>query len=75
MAKMCKSGPPGEKTSKNFEPKSALDGGHSGYSKIEKVIKKSSDLLKKKWKLDFGDRLWSGLQSITFAKTIWFLYK
>ena len=36
-----------EEDVKNFEPKSALDGGHSGYSKIEKVIKKSSDLLKK----------------------------
>ena len=36
-----------EEDVKNFEPKSALDGGHNGYSKIEKVIKKSSDLLKK----------------------------
>ena len=32
---------------KNFEPKSALDGGYSGYSKIEKVIKKSVNLLKR----------------------------
>ena len=36
---------------RNFEPKSALDGGYTGYSKIEKVIKKSSNLLKRKGNL------------------------
>ena len=36
-----------EEDVKNFEPKSALDGGYSGYSKIEKVIKKSVNLLKR----------------------------
>ena len=32
---------------KKFEPRVALDGGYNGYSKIGKVIKKSSNLLKK----------------------------
>tara|TARA_B100000029_G_C17580180_1_gene959394 strand:+ start:178 stop:1020 length:843 start_codon:yes stop_codon:yes gene_type:complete len=36
---------------KNFEPILALDGGHNGYSKIEKVIKRSSKLLKKNGKI------------------------
>ena len=36
-----------EEDVKNFEPKVALDGGYDGYSKIGKVIKKSSNLLKK----------------------------
>ena len=36
-----------EEDVKNFEPKSALDGGYNGYSKIEKVIKKSVNLLKR----------------------------
>jgi len=36
-----------EEDVKNFEPKSALDGGYNGYSKIEKVIKKSANLLKR----------------------------
>ena len=36
---------------RNFEPKSALDGGNNGYSKIEKVIKKSANLLKRNRKL------------------------
>ena len=33
-----------------FEPKIALDGGLDGLSEIRKVIKKSSELLKKNWK-------------------------
>ena len=32
-----------------FEPQLALDGGLDGLSKISKVIKKSSELIKKKW--------------------------
>ena len=36
-----------EEDVRNFEPKSALDGGHNGYSKIGKVIKKSASLLKR----------------------------
>mgnify|MGYP001311346833 CR=1 FL=1 len=36
-----------EEDVKNFEPKLALDGGYSGYSKIEKVIEKSASLLKR----------------------------
>ena len=36
-----------EEDVKNFEPRLALDGGYNGYSKIEKVIKKSSNLLKR----------------------------
>ena len=36
---------------KDFEPVLALDGGPDGYSKIKKVIKRSSKLLKKKGKL------------------------
>ena len=36
-----------EEDVRNFEPKSALDGGHNGYSKIGKVIKKSVSLLKR----------------------------
>ncbi len=40
-----------EEDVKNFEPRSALDGGHSGYSKIGKVIQKSSNLLKRNGKL------------------------
>ena len=35
----------------NFEPKLALDGGIDGLSEIRKVIKKSSELIKKKGKL------------------------
>jgi len=35
----------------NFEPKLALDGGFDGLSEIRKVIKKSSDLIKKNGKL------------------------
>ncbi|MDC1163635.1 peptide chain release factor N(5)-glutamine methyltransferase [Candidatus Pelagibacter sp.] len=38
-----------------FEPKLALDGGLDGLSVIRKVIKKSSELLKKKWKIYFRD--------------------
>ena len=34
-----------------FEPKLALDGGLDGLSEIRKVIKKSSELIKKKGKL------------------------
>jgi release factor glutamine methyltransferase len=37
-----------EKDVIDFEPKKALDGGTSGLSEIRKVIKKSSDLIKKK---------------------------
>ena len=46
-----------EEDVKNFEPKSALDGGFDGYSKIGKVIEKSSDLLKRKGNLilEIGD--------------------
>ena len=40
-----------EEDVKNFEPKVALDGGCDGYSKIGKVIKKSSNLLKRKGNL------------------------
>ena len=40
-----------EEDIKNFEPKSALDGGQDGYSKIKKVIKKSSNILKRKGNL------------------------
>ena len=40
-----------EEDVKNFEPKMALDGGYDGYSKIGKVIEKSSNLLKRKGKL------------------------
>ena len=40
-----------EEDVKNFEPKVALDGGYDGYSKIEKVIEKSSNLLKRKGNL------------------------
>ena len=40
-----------EEDVKNFEPKSALDGGFDGYSKIGKVIEKSSELLKRKGNL------------------------
>jgi|TARA_B100000929_G_scaffold263663_1_gene229628 release factor glutamine methyltransferase len=36
-----------EEDIRNFEPKLALDGGNDGYSKIEKVIKKSTKLLKR----------------------------
>ena len=35
----------------NFEPKLALDGGLAGISEIRKVIKKSSELIKKNGKL------------------------
>ena len=40
-----------EEDVKNFEPKVALDGGYDGYSKIGKVIEKSSNLLKRKGNL------------------------
>ena len=40
-----------EEDVKNFEPKAALDGGHNGYSKIEKVLEKSSKLLKRNGRL------------------------
>ena len=40
-----------EEDVRNFEPKVALDGGCDGYSKIGKVIKKSSNLLKRKGNL------------------------
>ena len=36
-----------EEDVKNFEPKSALDGGYCGYSEIKKVIKKSANLLER----------------------------
>ena len=36
---------------RNFEPESALDGGYSGYTKIERVIKSSSKLIKRNRKL------------------------
>mgnify|MGYP001238675967 CR=1 FL=1 len=36
---------------RNFEPQKALDGGYSGYSKIETVIKNSLELLKRNRKL------------------------
>ena len=39
-----------EKDVNNFEPKLALDGGIDGLSKIRKVIKKSSELIKKNGK-------------------------
>ena len=35
-----------EEDIKNFEPKSALDGGYNGYSILEKVINRSTNLLK-----------------------------
>jgi len=40
-----------EKDIRNHEPKIALDGGMDGYSKIRLVIKKSSNLIKRKGKL------------------------
>ena len=40
-----------EEDVRNFEPKAALDGGCDGYSKIGKVIEKSSNLLKRKGNL------------------------
>ena len=40
-----------EEDIRNFEPRKALDGGYSGYSKIERVIKNSSELLKRNGKL------------------------
>ena len=40
----------------NFEPKQALDGGVEGTSEIRKVINKSSELIKKKWQIDFRNR-------------------
>ena len=40
-----------DKDIKNFEPKSALNGGLEGLSEIRKVIKKSSELIKKNGKL------------------------
>ena len=58
------SNPPYIKTSKlkylerdvaEFEPRLALDGGLDGLSEIRKVIKKSSDLIKK-WQIYFRDR-------------------
>ena len=39
-----------EKDVANFEPKLALDGGLDGLSEIRKVIKKSSELIKKNGK-------------------------
>ncbi len=38
-----------------FEPRKALDGGLDGLSEIRKVIKKASELIKKKWKVYFRD--------------------
>ena len=38
-----------------FEPNLALDGGLDGLSVIRKVIKKTSELFKKKWKIYFRD--------------------
>ena len=40
-----------EEDVRNFEPQKALDGGYSGYSKIERVIRNSFKLLKKNGKL------------------------
>ena len=40
-----------EKDIKNFEPKLALDGGFDGTSEVRKIIKKSSELIKKNGKL------------------------
>ena len=40
-----------EEDVRNFEPQKALDGGYSGYSKIERVIENSAKLLKKNGKL------------------------
>ena len=40
-----------EEDVRNFEPQKALDGGYSGYSEIEKVIKNSAKLLKRNKKL------------------------
>ena len=40
-----------EEDIRNFEPELALNGGYNGYSKIEKVIEKSSYLLKSNGKL------------------------
>ena len=40
-----------EEDIRNFEPQKALDGGYSGYSKIERVIINSSELLKRNGKL------------------------
>ena len=40
-----------EKDIINFEPKIALDGGLDGISEIRKIIKKSSELIKKGGKL------------------------
>ena len=40
-----------EKDVVNFEPKLALDGGLDGLSEIRKVIKRSSELIKKNGKL------------------------
>jgi release factor glutamine methyltransferase len=39
-----------EKNVVNFEPKLALNGGFDGFTKIRKVISKSSTLIKKKGK-------------------------
>ena len=46
-----------EKDVAQFEPKLALDGGLDGISEIRKVIKKSSELIKKKWKINFRNCL------------------
>ena len=60
------SNPPYIKTSKlkylerdvaEFEPKLALNGGLDGLLEIRKVIKKSSELIKKKWQIYFRDRI------------------
>ena len=40
-----------EEDVRNFEPQKALDGGYSGYSEIEKVIKNSAELLRRNKKL------------------------
>ena len=40
-----------EEDVRNFEPQKALDGGYSGYSEIEKVIKNGVKLLRRKKKL------------------------
>ena len=45
-----------EKDVIGFEPKQALDGGIDGLSEISKVIERSSELIKKKWLINFRNR-------------------